>query len=129
MPQIGTKGSELDLLIKQGCTFGPTVSTLKNPDDSPIDLTGSELRAQIRKTPNSSILKGIIIDFDITDAEAGEFTWGFSAEDTAGLSADSESETAVSSTFVWDMELQDSSGRVLPLLYGKAYVFREVTKE
>jgi len=128
MPQIGTKGSELDLLIRQGASFGPIASTIKNPDTTPMNLTGAALRAQIRKTPTSPLVDGAVGEFEITNAAAGEFTWGFSADVTELLVADSESELAPASTYVWDMELEDSIGRVIPLMYGKVNVFREVTK-
>lgn len=128
MPQIGTKGSELDLLIRQGATFGPIVSTITNPDTSPMNLTGATFRAQIRKTPTSPLVEGATADFTVTNAAAGQFSWGFSSAVTTLLAADSESELAAASTYVWDMELEDSTGRVIPLMYGKVNVFREVTK-
>lgn len=128
MPQIGTKGAELDLLIRQGATLGPIVSTIRNPDGSAMNITGAILRAQVRKTPTSPIGEGCVADFTILDASAGEFEFSFSASATELLLADSESETAAASTYVWDMEMEDSTGRVIPLLYGKVNVFREVTK-
>lgn len=128
MAQIGTKGAELDLLIRQGATFGPVTSTLTNPDDSPIDLTGAIIRAQIRKTASSSIERGCVISFDIIDAANGVFQWYLDAQTTANLHADNESEDAPASMYVWDMELEDSIGRILPLIYGKVRVFREVTR-
>lgn len=128
MPQIGTKGTELDLLIRQGATFGPVTSTLKNPDQSPVDLTGCIIRAQIKKTPNSPTSSGIVVDVNIDNPTSGTFIWGLTADQTASFGADPTSETAPSSVYVWDMELQDASGRILPLLYGNVNVFREVTK-
>jgi len=128
MPQIGTKGSELDLLIRQGATFGPNTCRLTNQDSTPINLTGATLRAQVRKTPTSTLVPGATGTFVITNAANGEFTWSFTAAATTAMPAGSESETETSSIYVWDMELEDSIGRVIPLLYGKVYVFREVTK-
>ena len=128
MPQIGTKGAELDLLIRQGATFGPVTSTIKNPNGSAMNITGATLRAQVRKTPTSPIGEGCTASFTITDAANGVFEWSFSDDATALLVADSESEIAPASTYVWDMEMEDSTGRVIPLMYGKVNVFREVTK-
>jgi hypothetical protein len=93
-----------------------------------MNLTGATLRAQIRKTPTSPLVEGAVGEFTITNAAAGQFSWGFSAAVTELLVADSESELAAASTYVWDMELEDLSGRVIPLMYGKVNVFREVTK-
>lgn len=128
MAQIGTKGAELDLLIRQGATFGPNSSRILNPNGTPVDLTGATIRAQIRKTPNSTLSPGATAVFTITNATNGQFNWEFSASDTTLLTADASGETAAGSQYVWDMELQDSTGRVLPLLYGKVSVYREVTK-
>lgn len=48
---LGNIGEEMDLLIRQGGTFGPHVFTMKNPDGSAFDLTGMVLRGSIRKDP------------------------------------------------------------------------------
>lgn len=128
MPQIGTKGAELDLLIRQGATFGPVTSTITNPNATPMDITGVILRGQVRKTPTSPIGEGCVAEFNIIDAPNGIFEWYFSASATALLVADNESETAPASVYVWDMEMEDTQGRVIPLMYGKVNVFREVTK-
>lgn len=128
MPQIGTKGTELDLLIRQGATFGPIPASLKNPNTTPVDLTGATIRAQVRKTPTSAIGEGCSATFVLTNPSQGEFTWEFPASATQTLAADSESELATASTYVWDMEVELANGRVIPLLYGKVNVFREVTK-
>ena len=125
---IGTKGAELDLLIRQGATFGPNASRLTNPNGTPVNLTGSTFRGQIRKTASDALSTGCAITFTITNAINGEFTWEVTDEATTVLVADSISESAPASTYVWDMEMEDSSGRVLPLAYGKVQVFREVTK-
>jgi hypothetical protein len=128
-PVIGTKGAELDLLIRQGATFGPNTCTLTNPNATPVNLTGATLRAQIRKTATSTLVPGATGTFVITNAANGVFTWEFTAAVTQLLTADNDSEAAAASTYVWDMELQDASGRVIPLCYGKVNVFREVTKD
>ena len=128
MPILGTKGANLDILIRQGATFGPVIARLKDNNGNPVNITGCTLRAQIRKTPTSTLVDGATAVFDITDPANGIFTFEFTAEVTTLLTADSESETAPASIYVWDMEMQDSSGRVTALVYGKVNVFREVTK-
>lgn len=127
MPQIGNKGTELDLLIRQGATFGPNECTLLGEDGLGINLTGATLRAQIRKTPSSATASASAV-FTITSPSTGTFVWEFTSAETTTLLADDSSEEAEASTYVWDMELQDASGDVIPLLYGKVNVFREVTK-
>lgn len=127
MPVLGTKGGELDLLLKQGSTFGPHLITLKDSNNTAINITGATIRAQIRKTSDAAtaVASG---DFVITNGAAGQFTFGFSTATTAALQVDTISETGADSQYVWDMEIQYADGRVYPLMYGKVSVFREVTK-
>lgn len=128
MPTIGTKGENLDLLIRQGATFGPHLVTLTNPDTSPVNLTGCTVRGQIRKTATLPLSTGVALTCTVTNAAAGQFTISISDEDTTLLTADPDSETADASTYVWDLELEDAGGNVIPLMYGVANVWREVTK-
>ena len=127
MPVLGTKGGELDLLLKQGATFGPHQITLKDSNNQPINITGATIRAQIRKTSDAAtaVANG---DFVLTSPSSGVFTFGFSSISTTTLQVDTVSETGTDSQYVWDMEIQYSDGRVYPLMYGKVSVFREVTK-
>lgn len=127
MPVLGTKGGELDLLLKQGSTFGPHLITLKDSNNTAINITGATVRAQIRKTSDAAtaVATG---DFVITNGAAGQFTFGFNTTATAALQVDAVSETGTDSQYVWDMEIQYADGRVYPLMYGKVSVFREVTK-
>lgn len=128
MPVIGSKGAELDILIRQGATFGPNRCTLTNPDTSPINLTGCTFRGQIRKTASDALSTGCAATFTIVNAASGIFDWEFTAANTTALTADATSETAPASLYVYDIEMEDASGRVIPLVYGKVNVFREVTK-
>jgi hypothetical protein len=128
MPQIGSKGANLDILVRQGSTFGPNRCTLTNPDTSPVNLTGCTFRGQIRKTASDPLSSGASATFTIINAAAGIFDWEFTDEATTTLTADNISETAPASVYVYDVEMEDASGRVIPLLYGNVNVFREVTK-
>ena len=127
MPTLGTKGGELDLLLKQGSTFGPHLITLKDSNNTAINITGATIRAQIRKTSDAATTTATG-DFVITNGSAGQFTFGFNTTATSALQVDPSSETATDSQYVWDMEIQYADGRVYPLMYGKVSVFREVTK-
>lgn len=125
-PSIGTYGERLDLEIKQGSTFGPFTVTATGADEEPIDLTACVVRGQIRRR---ALDTAIVVSFTctITDAEAGEFQFTLSDEQTAGMTA-GETTTKSESKYVYDMEMADSQGNVLPLLYGNVTVFREVTR-
>ena len=126
MPTIGSKGAELDIVVRQGATFGPMTCTLTNSDTTPIDLTGSTISAQIRKFPSDNTSLGITGVIVLTNPSGGIFTWTFDATDTATLIADEESEEAPGSIYQYDLEMTDSGGKIIPLLYGKAKVFRDV---
>ena len=128
MPQIGTKGAELDLLIKQGATFGPHSCQLLNPDNSPMDITDCVFRAKAKKAFNSPDLQSYPATFTVINALEGRFTWAFTAEVTATMQA-GPTEDHKDSAHVWDMEMVDSSGNTIPLLYGTIKVFREITKD
>lgn len=125
-PTIGYKGEELNLLVRQGATFGPVNGTLTNPDTSPVDLTGCTLRGQIRRTPSSTGVSAPL-DFTITNAALGQFYFKVSAANTTLLAA-GDTETDPDSVYTWDMEMQDTAGSVLPMAWGAVNVFREVTK-
>jgi hypothetical protein len=126
MTTLGYIGEKLDLLVKQGSTLGPFTVTLANPDTAPVDLTGATLRAHLRKKALDSA-KVAQFDVVVTDAAAGKFQFGMTDEATAAIPA-GETLKDVASVYVWDMELEDASGRVLPLYYGDVKVFREVTR-
>lgn len=123
---IGDKGTELHLLIKQGSTFGPKRIRFKNPDGSPINLTSCSFRAQMRKTYNDATVSASFV-FTIDNPTGGEFLMELPFEQTTTLTCGA-TEDAPESKYDWDMEMVDSSGRINPVFYGIASVFREVTR-
>ena len=127
IPQIGTKGDRLDILIRQGGTFGPKYGTISKRDGSPEDITGCTFIAEIRKTADATVVAASAV-FAITNAPGGEFTFTFEASATKDIAADPEGETEPDSQYVWDLEMHYADGRVRPLLYGDVAVFREVSK-
>lgn len=125
---IGSKGAELNLLIRQGGTFGPYPLTLTDPTTlEPLNLTGCTFRAQVRKSYSDLIGPTAAADFTIIDANTGQLEWSISESQTSALTAGVD-ENASASAYIWDMEMSDSLGRVIPLLYGDVKVFREVPK-
>lgn len=127
MPQLGTKGAELDLLIRQGATLGPFTMKVMTADGSDFDITDAIFRAEIRRKPEAPALAGVTFTFNIVTPLEGIMTWQVDAGSTTVLFA-GDDENDADSQYVWDMEVELTTGRVLPLLYGKASVFREVTK-
>lgn len=124
-PILGSIGEELDLLIRQGATFGPYTLTMRNPDTTPVDLTGMLFRGKIRKDSKSTV--SYPITFTVLDAVNGVVQMSISDEDTTSIPAGPNLSHA-DSKYVWDAEMEDSLGSVLPLYYGKVSVFREITK-
>jgi len=127
IPVIGTKGAQLDLLVRQGGTLGPNSTTLKDGSGTPINITGALLRAQIRKTPDAATVSATAVTA-IVSGPAGTFTWEFTEAETAALTCSVTDELQSESLYVWDMEIEYTDGRIQPLLYGDVRVFREVTK-
>jgi hypothetical protein len=126
-PVLGDRGDRVDLLIRQGATFGPHEITLTNPDDTPVDLTGATVRAQMRRKALTTGLPLATFDTPVTDAAAGVFTLGLSAAATAALVA-GEDPASLDSRAVWDLEVQDATGRVVPVYWGSVTIHREVTR-
>lgn len=123
---IGNKGEQLDLLIRQGATFGPFKLFVKNPDGTPVDLSESTFRAQIRKNFDSENIAATFTCTNTNPAQ-GEVTIELSATQSEMLEA-GETEEVSASKYLWDLEAEESGGRVLPYLYGNVKVFREITK-
>lgn len=124
--QIGSKGQELNLLIRQGGTFGPFRMTLRNPDGTPVNLSDSTFRGQIRKTPDALEVVASFV-FTVTDPIMGKVEFEVPAAQTAAIMAGID-ENAAESLYVYDIEYTNEADRVLPLVYGVAKIFREVTK-
>ena len=127
MAEITNKGQELDLVIRQGGTFGPITCTLKDSSGTPVNITGYTVAAQIRKTPSSRKATGCAAVCAIVNGVAGQFSFEFTAANTALLQA-GEDENSEESAYFWDMEIIQPDTKVVPLVYGKVRVFREVTK-
>lgn len=121
---LGTKGERLDLVIKQGADLGPFDAFMKNPDASPVNLTNCSLVGHLRKEPTAPSLAATF-DCEIVDALAGHYRFGLGHAATAALKCGPK-ETDAASQYYWDLELIDSLGRVIPLYYGNAPVFRNI---
>jgi len=126
MATLGNIGEKLDLLIKQGSTFGPFTAQLLNPDLTPVNLTGCQFRAQIRKTGLSPTIVATI-PFTIITPLSGIYQFGLASDVAETIPAGETIKDPVSK-YTWDAELVDSLGRVLPIYYGDCKVFREVTR-
>jgi len=127
MPQIGSIGERLDIVLRQGSTLGPFIVTLTNPNGTPVDLTGATISGQVRK--NATDTGTPIATFDIVyiNRAAGQFSFGMAKSITTLIPA-GEYQKDDASQYKWDMELVDSLTRCIPLYYGNFENFREVTR-
>lgn len=123
---LGNIGERIDLRIRQGADFGPVRGTMTNPDGSPVNLTGCTLRGMVKKKP-SDTLPAATFAVTVTDALAGRYEFTLPNTATFNLKAGPRID-APESAYVWDMEMLDSQGRVVPLYYGDVQVLREITR-
>lgn len=127
---LGYFGEKLDLLIRQGATFGPFEVLIKNPDLSAVNLTGCFIRGKIRKKALDTLVTAelvVTINPDQVGLGKGKFTFGLSNSITAAIIA-GEFAIDAASLYVWDMEWEDAIGNVLAMFYGSVKVQREVTR-
>lgn len=124
---LGTIGEELNLLIRQGATFGPMQFAMTNlAGGSAVDLTGVTFQAQIRRNPSSKSVVATIA-CTVTNAVGGLYELGIDEVVTAAIPCADDPESS-ENKYVWDLEMVDSLGRVIPIYYGTVTMFREVTR-
>jgi hypothetical protein len=120
--RIGVRGERLNLLIRQGATLGPFRASMVNPDSSPVDLTGAQIKGVMRKTAGAAaVIANLVVV--ISNAPGGLYEFSLPASVTAGIAA-GLSETDADSRYVWSLDLVDAQGQVLPLYYGDVAVVR-----
>lgn len=123
MAVLGKKGKKLDLLIKQGSTFGPYPITLRNPDGTAVNTAELIISGTIRKTPKTPVV--VTIEFEKID-NSGRYNMIIPASQTTLLTA-GQNELSSDSKYVWDCELINSNlNIIIPLFYGEVRVFRNI---
>jgi hypothetical protein len=107
--------------FEQGATFN-RVLTWRNPDATPIDLTGYTARMQVR--PNK-LSADVLLSLT---TQNGRITLG-GALGTITLDVDATVAATISAgQFVYDLELISSAGEVTRLIEGAFVVDGEVTR-
>jgi hypothetical protein len=118
---LGNIGASQEIAIRRGATWGPHRITFRNPDASPVDLTGASVVAEVRrKTSDSAAL--LPIDVTIVNAAGGVVDIDLSESATATLTAAEDPSTAASRV-VWRLDIIDSAGRVIPVFRGPGTVY------
>lgn len=113
-------GTKYDMVIAQGETWERRFTYLK--DDAAVDLTGAEIRMQVRKgAASESVLAQYSLGdgFSIDSPLEGKFSLLISATETSAMD------------FPWgvyDIEIEFPNVKVVKLLYGSIKVRQEVTR-
>jgi len=123
--EVGFIGDEVDLLVRQGQTWEIT-GAMSQPDGTPYDLTACSVRGQVRRHPADTTVVVELLGV-ITDAARGTYTVSLTDAQTAAITA-GDSMYDAESEYVYDLELTDAIGRVLPIMWGRFRVHREVTR-
>jgi len=125
-PVIGTIGDKVDLLIRQGATFGPYWIQIQDEDGVIIDLTGASVKASLRKDIGDATPAAV---FDINYSPTqGKFSYALTSVQTTVLAAGKTIKDPVGKYF-WDAEITWPDSSVAPVAYGDVTVFREITRE
>jgi len=105
--------ADLDIVIPQGATFRLRFQWLT--DGAPVDLTGAEVRGQIRQDFRKPVLGTLVCSGDAD----GHIIASLSAAATAAIPAVEAK---------WDLEIEWPDHDVVRLLMGKCLISPEVTR-
>lgn len=123
MPQIGYIGRELDLAIRAGSDFGPHFLYVRNPDLTPVNLTGMTFEGQIRRPVNQGGTLIAAITFEVVDALAGKLKFSIPAATTDTMPAIGSAPGA--GKYPWSSRMIDALNRPTPMFYGLASIYPE----
>jgi len=119
-----------NLKMWQGATFGMTI-TVKYANNAVQNLTGYSARMQMRLShDNSTVAESLTSsngEIVIVPAE-GNLIFELAATRTANIPVVLFNEYPPKTSYVYDLELQDTSNKVSKLLYGIVDVYGEVTR-
>lgn len=115
--------------IEQGTTF-ERIFKYKDENGNPVDLTGYDVRMQIRSSYDSAILASLT-------SGSGDFVLSVPADAASGVTDKNQIKLTISASHtaaysfdqaLYDIELESGTGIVTRLLQGKIKLSREVTK-
>ena len=98
--------ADVNLLIEQGSTFEVSIQIFES-DDTPRDLTGLTVNAQMRRNFRSRMATDFTVD--VTTPTEGEFKLKLTAQQTKALRP---------GRYVYDVEVVDDT--VLPIIVARA---------
>jgi len=119
-----------NLKMWQGATFGMTI-TVKYANNAVQNLTGYSARMQMRLSHDNPTAAESLTSSNgeivIVPAE-GNLILELAATRTANIHVDLSNEYPPKTSYVYDLELQDTNSKVSKLLYGIVDVYGEVTR-
>lgn len=126
MSKISAKPPTLDLEVVRGDSFGPVICRIRNPDGTPMDLTGCSFLGHVRHTfADPTVLATFTMA--ITDALAGEYSFELDVAATTALPPPTLTD-ALAGVHVYDHQMTDSLGRVTTRRRGRLTVIGDVTR-
>lgn len=126
LPKISTRGEVQDFDLKQGATLR-VEHTLKNTDGSAFDLTGCQVRGQVRKSALSEPVVQQINTQVQSPESGGVYEFWLTDEQTQAIPC-GEKPTETASQYVYDIEVEQPNGDVRCVLEGKIFVIAGVTR-
>jgi hypothetical protein len=127
LPKISTRGEIQDLDLKQGATLRVQHTLTNAAGTAPFDLTGCQVRGQVRKTPLATTVVQSFQAQVETPATAGIYTFWLTDEQTAAIPC-GEKPGDDASQYVYDIEIEEPGGDVRCVLEGKISVIAGVTR-
>lgn len=127
LTKVSALGRRLDLELHQGASLLPVRHQLLQADGTPVDLTGAQVRGQIRRTA----LDGAVVAQFLTELAPnpalGWYQFSLSDEQTAAIPCGAKI-TDPQSVYEWDIEVEDAIGRVRCAFWGTVRVKAGVTR-
>jgi hypothetical protein len=127
VPLTGTKGGEVNFLVRQGADFVRILTLRDRATSNPIDITGQTFAGKVRKTADSATVAATFT-CTVVSGPAGTVRIKLAAADSAAMTCDPDDAEADASTYVYDIERTDTTPEVHPVLFGNLYLWREVTR-
>lgn len=122
MADLAGEGAELNITIVQGATFVLPFHMYNATTEADINLTGAQIKAQIRKKADATDIIATLNspdEFVITDAAGGEFVLTIPASVTS---------TFPTGTYKWDLFIKYADSRVSRVVYGECILEANITE-
>lgn len=127
LPKVSTLGERLDLELHQGASLLPVRHTLLQQDGTPVDLTGYQVRGQIRRKALAADVVATFATALAPDPTEGWYQFSLTDEQTQAIPC-GDKITDQDSLYEWDMEIEDPDGEVRCTFWGQVRVKAGTTR-